>query len=129
MAACWDWCTIKHEHNYGGSGNVVVKKNYMHPDERKKAFMATGVHVDDEDELRRVMKSKDLRDAEKGEEAYERWDALKEAGETGRPVDEKHAFSSLDLWGDRAKHEAAAKIPIRERYLRHCQRLGIKPQD
>lgn len=112
----------------GIGAGTRVKKLFMHSDEKKKAFLSTGVHVEDEDELNRVMKSKDLRDAEKGELAYERFDALRECAETGKPMDPKFA---VDLYGDVARADERAKtFSMRERYQYHEARqreMGLIP--
>lgn len=104
-----------------GSGRVVLTER-----ERRSLETQIGEPVSDAQDARRKMAAKGMRLTEKGEFADEMLDALKEAGESGGPVDPRYSLENLDLFGDR-KHEK--KVDLRDRYLFHCQRLGITPQE
>ena len=107
-----------------GLGACATQRIHMSPEEKREVFLKTGKRVEYRDELRRVYKETGLRDAEKGEDSYAMFDALKECGETGKPLDKKYALESLDLFGEHAKRKP---FDVRERFLQHCQRLGVSP--
>lgn len=119
MKTCWDWCTEKHQHNFGPGSKGYVRGAFMHREERDEIFHKTGVRVSDRNEADRAMRSKGLREAERGEECYDRFDALKGCA-NGDRIDQR--FTSYDLYGDLSKHKP---FDARERYEYHRHRLGL----
>lgn len=101
-----------------GFGVNGVRREFMNAAEREELFNKTGVRVEDRDDMRKAYKSKDLREAEKGEFAYDQFDALK-----GNAAP---ALENYDLWGDEARRP---KFDLREAYLRNCQKHGVRPRE
>jgi len=118
---CWDWCTEDHEHNFGPGSKGFVRGVFMHAEERDEIFQKTGVRVSDRNEADRAMRTKGLREAERGEDCYDRFDALRECAE-GKRLDDRFGPQSIDLYGDNAKRRP---FDAHERYLQHRQRLGL----
>ena len=113
----------------GFGAGTGVRREFMTQKERNEVFLKTGVRVEDRADMRAVFKMKGLREAEKGEVDYDRFDALIDHAESGGPLDEKYKLGNIDLWGDRAKEDRRMKeFNHRERYLQHCQRLGVRPE-
>lgn len=106
------WCT---------PGVHGVRREFMRQDERTEIYHRTGVKVETTTDMRRAMDAKGLREAEKGEEAYDRFDALADAAE-GHKVDERFGTGSYDLWGDYARMASRPKLNLQERYEYHRQR-------
>lgn len=118
---CWEWCTLKHDHVFTSSAPTWgTKRIHMTPEEKAEFFHKTGRRVEYRDEKKAVFRSTGLRDAEKGEDCYERFDALKECAESGKPLDKRHTLGNLDLFGDYAKMKP---FDSEDRYRYHVERL------
>lgn len=108
-----------------GNRGVGGAKVVLTQAEKSSLYNYTGVRVDDAQHARRVMKEKNVRFCEKGEQSYDMIDALKEHADTGNPLDPRYKLENIDLfqdgWGENKKFD------IKERYLQHCQRLGVRP--
>lgn len=121
---CWDWCELKHEHNFSKAPpRWSTKRIHMTPEEKQEVFLKTGKHVETRDELAKVYRATGLRDAEKGESCYEMFDALTTSASSGSRLDPKHRLESLDLFGEKARRKP---FNIHERYEYHRNRLGQK---
>lgn len=107
-----------------GYGLHGVRREFITQEERREIFHKTGVMCDDRDDLRKAMKSKGLREAEKGESCHEMFDALKDHADTGGQLDSRYKLENIDLFGVESKRK---KFNMHEAYLKNCQRLGVKP--
>lgn len=103
-----------------GGGHGGVRREFMSEAERREVYLKTGVRCEDRDDMRKAMKAKGLREVEKGEIDYERFDAFKEKAEGGA-LDPRHTLDKLDLFGDYAR---MPKFDLHERYAYHRHRLG-----
>ena len=114
----------------GFGAGFGVRREFITQAERREFFLKTGVSVDDRAGMRRYFKDNPhRREAEKGEDCYDQFDALKECAE-GKTLDDK--FKRIDLYGDVARGEEAAKKwkdpgYVRERFLQHCRASGVDP--
>lgn len=116
------------KHDLRGGQGAYVKKVHMSPEEKRIFFMQTGRHVDDREGCEKVFKETTLRPAEKGEDSWERQDALIEHAESGRPLDKKHTLANIDLFGDYAKRKNQS-FDMRERYEYHRARIERANRD
>lgn len=114
-----------------GSAAANIVRLHADPKEKEQFYNATGRRIDDRGDIKRVFKQTGLRDAEKGEEAYDRWDAhLAFANGDKRALD-KFGPESIDLRGDRAREEAQMQkwrdpSYIRERFEANRQKWGSR---
>lgn len=108
----------------GGSACAYVQTPFMHKEEQREVFLKTGRRVDDKNGMNRVFRETGMREAEKGEACYERFDALRESAE-GHELDDRHKLGNLDLYGDYARREARGPFNARESFLRNAQKYGL----
>lgn len=103
-----------------GRGSFGVRREFMTQRERAEVFNATGVHVEDAAGKRRAFAATGARPAEKGERAYDRWDAF--ANErSGGGSDRLTSLESVDLWGDEARRKP---FDAHEAMRRHEARIA-----
>lgn len=96
-----------------GFGSHGVRREFMTQAERTELFNKTGVQVESRADMRAAYRVKGLREAEKGEAAYEQFDSMN-AG-VAPPTE------SLDLWGDEARRKP---FNAREAYARNLHKYG-----
>lgn len=90
--------------------------------EERELSTKIGKRVQTRSEAKAAIAKKGLREAEKGEVGYERFDALREHAESGGKLDEKHTLAGMDLYGDYARMKP---FDAEARYEYHRKRLGL----
>lgn len=101
-----------------------VVGDFMRMDERRELEEKTGQRIGDRSDWKRVTKETGMREAERGEACYERFDALTHHAETGEPLAPEHTISNIDVFGKAVK-KPNPNFNARERYEYHRQRLGL----
>jgi len=103
-----------------GGGHGGVRREFMTAAEREELFRKTGRRVEDRADMRATFRETGLREAERGEDAYERFDAVA----SGERLDTRHRVEGMDLYGDDRRRP---QFSMREAYLRNCQKYGKRP--
>lgn len=118
------WTIESCAHCQGTGRTHGVRREFMSAAEREEIFQKTGRHVESTSDVRRVYAETGMREAEKGEDCHELFDALRDHAETGAKLDHKHTVPGMDVFG-KSVRKPNENFDARKRYEYHRQRLGL----